>query len=93
MFSNCGARISAPQSFKVLILIVCRYFIMSSCWNKISTILANAIRARTTVNRITSQLLFSQNNSITFLCRCNHGKTKSARIQKRNVFSTDKNEM
>lgn len=23
----------------------------------------------------------------------NHGKTKSARIQKRNVFSTDKNEM
>lgn len=24
---------------------------------------------------------------------CNHGKTKSARIQKRNVFSTDKNEM
>jgi hypothetical protein len=25
--------------------------------------------------------------------RCNHGKTKSARIQKRNVFSTDKNEM
>lgn len=28
--------------------------------------------------------LFEQNN---------HGKTKSARIQKRNVFSTDKNEM
>lgn len=25
--------------------------------------------------------------------RYNHGKTKSARIQKRNVFSTDKNEM
>lgn len=25
--------------------------------------------------------------------RDNHGKTKSARIQKRNVFSTDKNEM
>ena len=25
--------------------------------------------------------------------RSNHGKTKSARIQKRNVFSTDKNEM
>lgn len=25
--------------------------------------------------------------------KCNHGKTKSARIQKRNVFSTDKNEM
>lgn len=28
-----------------------------------------------------------------FLLRINHGKTKSARIQKRNVFSTDKNEM
>lgn len=27
------------------------------------------------------------------LKNCNHGKTKSARIQKRNVFSTDKNEM
>ena len=27
------------------------------------------------------------------LCSINHGKTKSARIQKRNVFSTDKNEM
>ena len=26
-------------------------------------------------------------------CGDNHGKTKSARIQKRNVFSTDKNEM
>ena len=26
-------------------------------------------------------------------CDSNHGKTKSARIQKRNVFSTDKNEM
>lgn len=30
------------------------------------------------------ELLFPPNN---------HGKTKSARIQKRNVFSTDKNEM
>lgn len=28
-----------------------------------------------------------------YFCQYNHGKTKSARIQKRNVFSTDKNEM
>ncbi len=32
----------------------------------------------------------SQNEAVKMI---NHGKTKSARIQKRNVFSTDKNEM
>ena len=34
-----------------------------------------------------------EDNSGTKRRRRNHGKTKSARIQKRNVFSTDKNEM
>lgn len=31
--------------------------------------------------------------SYSTMSEVNHGKTKSARIQKRNVFSTDKNEM
>ena len=35
--------------------------------------------------------LFSKKHAS--LADFNHGKTKSARIQKRNVFSTDKNEM
>lgn len=39
----------------------------------------------------TKQLLKGMCLLITFTF--NHGKTKSARIQKRNVFSTDKNEM
>lgn len=38
-------------------------------------------------------LVSTRDDAINKAVVCNHGKTKSARIQKRNVFSTDKNEM
>ena len=45
--------------------------------------------------RCEGKKVFLQTNSVKRLKGedYNHGKTKSARIQKRNVFSTDKNEM
>ena len=46
-------------------------------------------------SRVTRPSFRQLNNSVSYnnQYHYNHGKTKSARIQKRNVFSTDKNEM
>lgn len=64
---------------------------MPNVWHVFS--FYNSTFAKREVKEVREFKEFKGVKAICFIAKYNHGKTKSARIQKRNVFSTDKNEM